>query len=97
MFENTASNLLGTISASQIGGTIPLAQLPPGIITNGASGVNITGTFSGNGAGVTNVNLVLNSGSAILSGGFMLAASPGVGSFPVSVCTADVNGMARWI
>jgi hypothetical protein len=65
IFENTASNLLGTISASQIGGTIPLAQLPPRIITNGASGGNITGTFSGDGAGVTNVNLGLNSGGGL--------------------------------
>jgi Regulator of chromosome condensation (RCC1) repeat/Chaperone of endosialidase len=45
----------GSVAAANITGTIPLAQLPENVVTNGASGVNITGTFSGNGAGVTNV------------------------------------------
>jgi hypothetical protein len=66
IFANSASNVLGTISAAQlsgsipaavISGTIPLAQLPANVITNGASGVNLSGMFSGNGAGVTNINL----------------------------------------
>ena len=64
LFATAASNVLGTVSASQLSGriattnlsgTVALAQLPPGLITNGAGGVNITGTFSGNGAGITNV------------------------------------------
>jgi hypothetical protein len=45
----------GSVSAANITGTIPLAQLPANVVTNGASGVNFTGTFSGNGVGVTNV------------------------------------------
>ena len=47
IFANTASNVSGTISP---------AQLPATIVTNGATGVNITGTFSGNGGGLTNIS-----------------------------------------
>jgi hypothetical protein len=47
LFANTASNLSGTVSASQLSGTIPSAQLPSSIITNGASGINLSGTFTG--------------------------------------------------
>jgi hypothetical protein len=57
LFANTASNVSGTISASQLSGSVPLAQLPTSILTNGASGVNITGTFSGNAGNLTNVNI----------------------------------------
>ena len=52
MFANTASNLVGKVTA---------AQLPASVVTNGASGAmlngaNLNGNFTGNGAGVTNVN-----------------------------------------
>lgn len=81
--STTAAAVSGSIPASQITGTVPLAQLPPSVVTNGASGVNISGTFAGNGSGVTNLNLALNSGSAFLySGSFMLASSPAVGIEP---------------
>lgn len=53
----TAANVSGTVAASSISGTLPLAQLPPGVVTNGASGVNFSGTFSGNGSGLTSVPL----------------------------------------
>jgi len=43
-FATTSSNLLGSISQS---------QLPAGILLNGASGVTLTGTFSGTGTGLT--------------------------------------------
>jgi hypothetical protein len=79
--------------AGNVTGAIPLAQLPPSVVTNGASGVNITGTFSGNGAGVTNINLAANSGGALtISGGFPLSSMPIVGNGPRSVAVADVNG-----
>jgi hypothetical protein len=64
LFAATASNVLGMVSASQLSGriattnlsgTVTLAQLPAGVITNGASGVNITGTFTGNGNGLIGV------------------------------------------
>ena len=55
IMANSASNLLGTLPAAQLGGTIPLAQLPSMVVTNGSAGINISGTFSGNGAGLTNI------------------------------------------
>jgi len=42
----TAANLTGTIS---------LAQLPGAVVTNGATGVNVSGVFSGDGSALTNV------------------------------------------
>ena len=44
--SGSASNLLGTISA---------AQLPAGVLTNHATGVALSGTFTGNGGGLTNL------------------------------------------
>jgi hypothetical protein len=44
------------VSAANIVGIIPATQLPANVITNGASGVNITGTFTGNGFWLTNLN-----------------------------------------
>ena len=63
IMANTASNLLGTLAATQLSGTVPMAELPAGVVTNGATGVTLTGTLGGNGAALTNLN-----GSAIQSG-----------------------------
>lgn len=52
----TASNLSGTLPVAQLSGSVPLAQLPAAVVTNGAGGVNLTGTFTGNGAGLSGVN-----------------------------------------
>jgi hypothetical protein len=57
VFANTASNLSGTLSVSQLNGTLPPAQLPAYVVTNTATGVTLSGTFSGNGAGLTNVTV----------------------------------------
>jgi hypothetical protein len=80
--------------AGNVTGAIPLAQLPASVVTNGASGVNISGTFNGNSAGATNVDLAFNSGGSIhvASGVFVLSSSPGVGANPDSVTAVDVNG-----
>ncbi len=64
VFANTASNMSGTLSSSQLAGafpsqltgTIPLALMPAAVVTNNAGGLTLSGTFSGNGAGVSNVN-----------------------------------------
>jgi hypothetical protein len=55
--SGSAANLTGTVAASQLTGTVLLAQLPASVVTNGASGLSLSGTFSGNGAGMTNVNI----------------------------------------
>jgi trimeric autotransporter adhesin len=56
IFASAASNLSGTLAASQLSGSIPLAQLPAGVVTNNESNVTLSGTLSGNGTGLTNVN-----------------------------------------
>ena len=93
----TAAALSGNVPVAQLTGTIPLGQLPATVVTNGASGVNISGTFSGNGAGITGVDLRTVNSQGALSfttnfGIFVLASSPGVGVGPRSVTAADVNG-----
>ncbi len=95
IYSTTAgtASTANAVAAANIVGTVPLAQLPSNLVTNGATGVNITGTFSGNGAGVTNLNIATNSGGTIaLSGGFNPASSFIVGTGPRSVIAADVNG-----
>jgi trimeric autotransporter adhesin len=47
VFAGSASNLSGTIAAT---------QLPASVVTNNATGLSLAGTFTGNGANVTNVN-----------------------------------------
>ena len=63
VMANTASSLLGTLPAAQLSSTIPMADLPAAVVTNGATGLALTGTFSGDGAGLTGI-----SGSSIQSG-----------------------------
>ena len=64
IMANSASNLLGTLPAAQLSGTIPatnltgtvsLAQLPAAVLTNNSTSIILSGTFSGNGAGLTGV------------------------------------------
>ena len=86
----------GSVAAANIAGTLAATQLPAAVLTNGASGVSISGTFSGDGAGVTNVNLqYVNAGGAIAwttNCGFVLSSTLNVGNGPYSVVAADVNG-----
>jgi hypothetical protein len=56
---NAASNLLGTLPASQISGTVPNASLPA---SPSFSGTVTANNFSGNGANLTNVNATTLSG-----------------------------------
>lgn len=55
----SASNLVGTLSASQLTGTVPPAQLGgaySNVVAFANGGNNFAGTFTGNGAGVTNIS-----------------------------------------
>ena len=45
-----------SVPAASISGIIGLAQLPGGVLTNNAAGVNLSGAFSGDGGGMTNLN-----------------------------------------
>jgi len=44
------------ISAMNLTGTLPASQLPAAAVTNGAAGLTLTGTFSGNGAGLADLS-----------------------------------------
>lgn len=44
------------VYAGAVAGTLDLGQLPSTLITNGASGVNFSGTFAGSGTGLTSLN-----------------------------------------
>ena len=59
IMANTASNLLGTLPVASLTGVVPLAQLPAVVLTNNESGVSLSGTFSGNGGGLTNLPTAL--------------------------------------
>lgn len=51
IFANTASNLSGTLT---------VAQMPAGVVTNNSAGLTLSGTFVGNGAGLTNIGTAAN-------------------------------------
>jgi len=98
-----------SVAGSNIVGNISFTSLPTNLITNGASGVNITGTFTGNGAGVTNVTastLAIPPGMALIpAGAFTMGDSldgesdaiPTV-SITVSAFYMDVNlvSLSQW-
>lgn len=106
VMANSASNLLGVVPVAQLSGTLTPTQLPSSVLTNNQSGLTLSGTFTGNGAGLTNVNLLnLNANGAIgwttnniyttnfiSYNGFVFAATLNVGNAPWSMCAADVNG-----
>ncbi len=83
----------GSVAAANITGTLSAAQLSASVVTNGEAGVNFSGTFSGNGSGVTNVDLgTISSGGAITWGNFVLASWLNVNAAARAVTAADVNG-----
>ena len=80
------------ITANNVTGPVSAAQLPATVLTNGSAGVNLVGTFNGNGAGVTNLNLAASSaGSIVSAGSFVFASSASVGDRPLGLVSADVN------
>ena len=96
-FTGNGGGLTNLSASALTTGTLPTAQLPASVVTNGASGVTVSGTFSGNGAGVTNVLLsTLNTtGFITWPGDFTpsFSFSPfGLRFLPTCVTTADVNG-----
>ena len=72
------------LRAANLTGTLPQSQLPTGVITNNRTGVTLSGTFTGNGAALSNVNAVTLNG--ITSAGFWrtdgnVGANPANGAF----------------
>ena len=60
------------ITAANVSGTISAAQLPAAVVTNGASGVSFSGTFNGNGTGLSVPSNVItqNESGVTLNGTF---------------------------
>jgi len=78
-----AAGSAGSVAASNVSGALGLGQLPAALLTNGQTGVNISGTFSGNGGGLTSIPL-----SSITQPGAILGQSPifnGTNWVPTSV------------
>ena len=79
----------GAASAAGLTGTIPLAQLPGTVVTNGASGVNFNGAFTGDGGGLTNLNISsLSTNVALRSGGNTFSGDQNFASGRVGIGTA---------
>lgn len=53
--SGSATNLIGSLSANQLSGTIPVEKLPASVVLTNSSGVTLNGTFSGDGSGLVNV------------------------------------------
>ena len=61
----TTAGSANSVSAANITGTVSLAQLPTTIVTNNQSGVNLNGSFAGDGASLTNLNAVAKTGDTM--------------------------------
>ncbi|MEI8290917.1 MAG: FG-GAP-like repeat-containing protein [Verrucomicrobiota bacterium] len=86
-----------SVSAANITGMLPLAQLPSVVLTNGASDLILTGTFSGSGTGLTNLDLLsVNSRGVIAwSSNTWSSSTLPVGRNPMSVIAADLHGTGK--
>lgn len=52
-FAGSGANLTNLSASNMSSGIVSLARLPASVVTNNASGVTLSGTFSGNGSGLT--------------------------------------------
>jgi hypothetical protein len=102
VMAGSASNLLGTLPAAQLSGTVPVPQMPAAVVTNGETGVTLTGTFNGSagGSGIacltnTNFNTFIGVGAGCLVTNGQI---PPVGSYNTALgWQAEINlvsGMA---
>ncbi|HWX19084.1 MAG TPA: FG-GAP-like repeat-containing protein [Candidatus Binatia bacterium] len=88
----------GSVAAANITGTISVGQLSSAVVTNGEGNVTLNGSFSGNGANITNIPLsgLASAGSLTLTSNgldFILTATLSVGLEPVFVTGAtNLNG-----
>lgn len=83
IYASSASNVVGSIPASQISGTLALAQLPATVVTNGGNGVN----FSGN----LNLPALTASTGIIYAGGNLLEHGDGSGNFFVGLGAGNLT------
>jgi hypothetical protein len=82
IYSATAGNA-SSISAANIVGIVPLSGLPAGLVTNNQTGATLNGSFNGNGAGLTNLNLTGPTASAAqgnTANGYQALASDTIGT-----------------
>ncbi|HEY1662980.1 MAG TPA: VCBS repeat-containing protein [Verrucomicrobiae bacterium] len=94
---SATANSANSVLAGNISGPLSLSQLPAGILTNGSTGVSMAGNFSGDGEGLTNVNLATANSYGALKiqtnwGNFAPSYGQNIGSYPQFIAIADVNG-----
>lgn len=88
----TAANA-NSVSSANISGVLTPTQLPSGVLTNGAGGVNLSGIFSGNGSGLTGLNAANVSGILPLSSlGATNSYTPTIGNGSASFTTSTASG-----
>lgn len=99
IFANTASNLSGTLPTTQLSGAVPGASLSGtygNVLTLNNSGNSFSGSFTGNGANVTNVNAAslggLSNSNFWQLGGNNVAAGQFIGSTNNQPLELWVNG-----
>ena len=51
----TTAASAGAVAAANVTGALGLGELPAAVVTNSATSVNLSGTFNGNGGGLTNL------------------------------------------
>jgi hypothetical protein len=83
-----AATLTGNLPASQIQGTLSLTQLPGGILTNNQTGVSLSGAFTGDGSGLTNVSATTIGGLGT-NGFWQIAGNAGTTAGPNFIGTVD--------
>lgn len=87
----TASNLVGNVTAAQVTGTLATSQVPASVVTNGAAGLTLSGTFAGNGAGLANVNAASLGGLAASNHWRLTGNQVGANQFLGSVNNANLE------
>ena len=88
----------GAVSAANIVGRLAVTQLPTIVVTNGASGLNFSGNFTGDGAGLTNLDLLSGNAHGAVAwtktSPWSVATYP-VGQNPLAVMVADLHGTGK--
>lgn len=100
VFANAASNVLGIVPASQINGPLPSGNFSGtygNAVTLNNANNSLSGSFSGNGAGVTNVNAATLNGMTSAAfwqlGGNTVAAGQFLGSTNNQAIEIRANGV----
>jgi hypothetical protein len=92
-----SGTITGTLNSSNLAGPVSFVNLPAGVISNNASGVQLSGTFAGNGSGLTGLtasNLTGTIADARLSANVALLNSANVfsGSNRFTAALVATNG-----